>query len=361
MTATSFQRQWSEDATLDDVYYCYRLLLKREPDADGLKFWRARLSTESFTVAKLAAYFCQSREYLTAARARGIKMVSFDDFELFIYEHDWDIGEQMLATNRYEPYVTAFLRNEIKPGFTFVDIGANIGYFTVLAAKLTGNLGRTIAIECNPRNCELIFLNLNRNNISNALVYQFAVTDKQKLLSLSAGFSNGAVDELRDGDDAVIVPGVTLDFLLQNEPRIDIIKMDVEGSEAKAWRGMRRLIRRHRPTIVMEFFPTLLEKHSGVRATHFLDEIFLQGYAATVLRPSDTVSADEEDATQRDVTDPESVFLAKASSPSEVMKLWEKRCEEVGDASRTYLDLVWQLPKQNLFASLITRVAARVG
>jgi FkbM family methyltransferase len=338
MNSSPFQRRWSEQATADDVYYCYRLLLKREPHADELKFWGERLANESFTISKLAACFCESHEYLTSKKARGIKMVSLDDFELFVFEHDWDIGAKMLREREYEPHVTAFLKKKLKPGLTFVDVGANVGYFTVLAGKLLGRSGRGIAIECNPKNCELICLNLYHNRITNTMLYPFAVTDAQKLLSLSAGFTNRAVDELRD-EDAAIVPAVTLDFLLKNEPRIDIIKMDVEGSEGKAWRGMSEIINRHHPRIVMEYFPALLEKRSSVGGTDFLDDIFSEGYTAAVLRSEGNP--------------------VRASNSSAIVEMWQQHCDNVGDESRAYLDLVWQFPAHKRVSGLIRRLITR--
>jgi hypothetical protein len=113
-------------------------------------------------------------------------------------------------------------------------------------------------------------MSLHRNKLDNVLVYPFALSDTQKLMNLTSGFSNGVVNELAENDEeAVIVPAVTLDFLLQNEPRIDIIKMDIEGSEAKAWQGMQQVIKKHHPIILMEFFPALLEKNSGTKQISF--------------------------------------------------------------------------------------------
>jgi len=353
MNAPSPQRQWSEQATLDDLYYCYRVLLKREPDDDGWNFWSKKIVDENFTVAKLAAYFCQSHEYLTHARARGLKPVTFENFELYVYEHDWDVGIQMLEKQQYEPHVTAFLKEHVQPGFTFVDVGANIGYFTVLGAKLLGRTGRTIAIECNPRNCELIYLNLYRNGIENALVYQFAISDAHKLMSFTAGFSNGEVDELRNDHDALIVPAVTLDFLLQNEPRIDIIKMDIEGSEAKAWRGMQQTIRKHRPAIVMELFPALLERNSGISAIEFLDQIFATGYSATILRTSDM---DNEQVTD----DANHSGALKTSNTAEVMEVLQQRKEFARDDSEAYLNLALEFPNQSRGINFVWRLRSRL-
>ena len=321
------KHRWSDPATADDIYYCFRLLLGREPGEEGWKYWSQRLATEQFTSSKLAAYFRKSREYLHGKRARGIKLVALRDFDLYVYEHDWDIGEHIIKTGQYEPQVTAFLKQHLREGMTFVDVGANIGYFTLMAATLVGRSGRVIAVECNPRNCDLIYMSAHKNGFDDVLVYPFAVSNTQKLMSFTSGFSNGVVEELsEDDEESVIVPAVTLDFLLRCEPRIDIIKMDIEGSEAKAWQGMQKVIEKHRPIIMMEFFPSLLERISETKAGDFLDRIFALGYTASILKapPGEIV---------------------EASSPKEVMEAWRKECEAVGDESRAYLDLSLQMGK----------------
>lgn len=313
------ERPWSEDATLDDIYYCYRLLLGREPGPDGLKYWSERLATEQFTCLKLAAYFCKSREYATSRRARGIKLVALEGFELYIFEYDWDIGEHIFLNKQYEPHVTTFLKQQLREGMTFVDVGANIGYFTLLAATRVGKSGKVVAVECNPRNCELIYMSLHRRGFDDVLVYPFAVSDGQRLMSLTAGFSNGVVSELTPNDaESVIVPAVTLDALLGHQGRIDILKMDIEGCEGKAWRGMQDIVRRDHPIILTEFFPALLKQYSDVEAEEFLHAIFAAGYTATIMSPEETESP--------------------AASSADIMAAWKRRCELVGE-SRASLDL----------------------
>ena len=141
-------------------------------------------------------------------------------------------------------------------------------------------------------------------------------------MSFSWGFSNGFVDELAPGEEeAFIVQAVTLDSLLQSEPRVDLMKIDIEGSEAKAWQGMRETIEKHRPVLLMEFFPALLERVSGVKGDEFLKTVFASGYSAGVLR------RDQE--------------MVTTQSTSEVIAEWEKDRELVGDVAKTYLDLVF--------------------
>ena len=255
----------------------------------------------------------------------ALRCLTWMIFELYVQEHDWDIGENLIETKLYEPHVTSFLKEHLQEGMTFVDVGANIGFFTLTAATKVGRSGKVIAVECNPRNVELIYMSLHRNGLDHVTVYPFAVGDTQKLMSFSWGFSNGFVDELlKNDEEAFIVQAVTLDSLLKNETRVDVVKMDIEGSEAKAWQGMQETIAKHHPVFLMEFFPALLERVSGVKGDEFLNSVFASGYSAGVLR------REQE--------------MVTTQSTSEVIAEWEKDREVVGDVAKTYLDLVF-LPK----------------
>jgi len=313
---------WSDEATVEDIYYCYRILLMREPSQEDLDYWSERVAAEQLTYSRLAAYFRQSREFVTGRKVRGLELLKLDDFELYVQEHDWDIGENLIETKLYEPHVTAFLKEHLQEGMTFVDVGANIGFFTLTGATKVGKTGKVIAVECNPRNCELIYMSLHQNGFDQVTVYPFAVGDTQKLMSFSWGFSNGFVTELgQDEEAAFIVQAVTLDSLLKNESRVDVIKMDIEGSEPKAWQGMQETIAKHQPVLLMEFFPALQERVSATKADELLDRIFACGYRAGVLR------RDQE--------------MVTTTSTSEVIAEWEKERELVGDVAKTYLDLVF--------------------
>jgi FkbM family methyltransferase len=316
------KRLWSQKATLDDIYYCYRILLAREPSDEDMTYWSDRVAAEQLTYSQLAAYFRKSKEFVIGRAARGITLVALDDFELYVQEYDWDIGENIIQTRQYEPHVTAFLKQHLRERMTFVDVGANIGFFTLTAATQVGDSGKIIAVECNPNNCELMYMSLHRNGFHQVTIYPFAISDTRKLMSLSWGFSNGIVNELtKDDEESLIIPAVTLDSLLQNEPRVDVIKMDIEGSEAKAWKGMQHTVEKHYPILLMEFFPTLLHQVSAVRGEDLLNSILAHGYSVAVL------GGQQE--------------LLTTSSTLEVMDAWRKRRDEVGDEAKTYLDLVF--------------------
>lgn len=143
-------------------------------------------------------------------------------------------------------------------GGVFVDVGANIGYFTKLASELVGARGKVLAFE--PMPSALRLLRMNTAGLSNVIVYPVALSDRTG----SATFyvrKKGDTSSLSPDGDATPVPVTvaTLDEQLAGERRIDVMKIDVEGSELEVLRGGRRTIRQHRPIVYFEFLPCFAE------------------------------------------------------------------------------------------------------
>ena len=73
---------WSDAATVEDIYYCYRILLMREPSQEDLDYWSERVAAEQLTYSRLAAYFRQSREFVTGRKVRGLELLTLDGNDL---------------------------------------------------------------------------------------------------------------------------------------------------------------------------------------------------------------------------------------------------------------------------------------
>ena len=93
--------------------------------------------------------------------------MSLDGFSLYVIPDDY-IGRSILESGSCEPHVSSVIRNQLKKGDVFLDLGANIGYHTIFAAKLVGQSGKVIAVEPNPQNLQLIYASLLENKITNA-------------------------------------------------------------------------------------------------------------------------------------------------------------------------------------------------
>ena len=104
---------------------------------------------------------------------------------------DYAVGHTVARTGSYEPEVSATLREVLPPGATFVDIGANIGWFSLLAASLVGPTGRVIAIEPNPRNVALLRQSAKDNGFDNIDVVTVALGERRGAAALETDGSNG--------------------------------------------------------------------------------------------------------------------------------------------------------------------------
>jgi len=189
----------------------------------------------------------------------------------------------------YEPHVSRVFAERLRPGMAVLDIGANIGYFTFLAAARVGPSGRVWAIEPNRKNVAFLLASRARNGFSQVAIIQAAASDRWEVLSLSTDYSNGAALEAAGLEpDQFIEPvmALPLDACLPRSPRIDVVKIDVEGAEGKALRGMLDLLERDLPLVFSEFTPSTLPSVSRISSAEYLEMFTSRGYSLAVLEDS---------------------------------------------------------------------------
>jgi FkbM family methyltransferase len=156
---------------------------------------------------------------------------------------------------------------DISVGDTVIDVGANIGVFTVKASRLVGPNGRVISLEPASKSFTLLEANILRNDLSNVKSFRYAVSDSEREASLyvdnvsdrSSLFSDlGDSERNRRSIETIEnVETVSLDTLVESLKfdRIDVIKIDVEGAELAVLRGAKRTIAKYFPSIVLEWHP----------------------------------------------------------------------------------------------------------
>jgi FkbM family methyltransferase len=153
----------------------------------------------------------------------------------------------------YEVGTTKLFFKLVKSGMNVVDIGAHIGYYTVLASRLVGENGKVWAFEPEPRNFSELQKNVCLNNDNNVVYFKSAVGDTFKTSSLfySTKWSGecSLVDIKQRPKDSISVEVVSLDEALKDR-KIDVIKMDVDGGEIMVLDGARKLIEQS-PNLVM--------------------------------------------------------------------------------------------------------------
>jgi FkbM family methyltransferase len=168
----------------------------------------------------------------------------------------------------YEPAVTAALTRLATPGDMCADLGAHIGYFTLLMAKLSGPEGRVFSFEASPENARMVRRNVRINRLGDRVTVEEAAVMGQtsQAVPVFAGRAGGSMEWTTDEkfasrDDpghpnrapALEIRGVALDDYFEPGSRLDLVKMDIEGAESQAVPGMVRVLREARPTIVLEF------------------------------------------------------------------------------------------------------------
>lgn len=155
----------------------------------------------------------------------------------------------------FEPWMWRYLR--LKEGDVFVDVGAHVGKYTVTAAKIVGPRGLVVAIEPHPENYKALVRSVRLNGLRNVVALNIAAWDRDCELELFFAESSGrhTVKE-GGGRGSVKVRARALDDVLEEVevPRVDVVKVDVEGAEVEVLRGLSRTIRKFRPLVVFESF-----------------------------------------------------------------------------------------------------------
>lgn len=179
-----------------------------------------------------------------------------------------DILQQYLYYfGNWEPHVTAFLRRRLQPGDGFVDVGANIGYFSLLAARQVGPTGSVVGVEAAPEIFALLLANIRRNHARIRAV-NLAASDQPGRLQLFAGDSgNCGTSTIAGAPGAAArseVEAAPLDTLLTpaEAAQARLIKVDVEGAEAAVVAGMQSLLTRGRADreFLVEIHPEMLAR-----------------------------------------------------------------------------------------------------
>ncbi|MET7312950.1 FkbM family methyltransferase [Streptomyces sp. NPDC005571] len=186
----------------------------------------------------------------------------------------------------WEPHLTHWMQLRLRPGDAFIDVGANIGYFSVLASRQVGSRGRVVSIEASPRFHEVLTENLLANDCTNVRSVNTAASDTAELLTfyLEDASNLGATTVVRPARAAQL----TFDMSAQPLPEIlteeelrgaRLIKIDVEGAEAAVVRGLTPVLDRLRPDaeLVIEVGPERLAKQ-GDSVRNVIDPLLQRGF-----------------------------------------------------------------------------------
>lgn len=214
-----------------------------------------------------------------------VLVTEVDNLIIGVPADEWRMAAYHAFRGPMEPGVTKFFSRVVKPGAVIVDIGANVGVYTLLAARLLGGRGKIHSFEPAPRTYRILKNNVQVNGFLEwgmVRLHQLAVTDRTGTARLSifegdCGHNTLFRDEHASAE--IEVRTTSLDEALAAEERVDLIKMDAEGAEPLILRGMGMILQRN-PSIriILEFAPVHLRR-AGIHPMTFLDDIASLGFS----------------------------------------------------------------------------------
>lgn len=193
-----------------------------------------------------------------------------------------NIDSLLLSKNRvHEPMNTHIIDSLLNEGDTFLDIGAHIGYYTLIASKIVGETGKVFAFEPDPTNFALLNRNIEANKCKNVTAVQKAVSNKTETTKLYISPDNTGDNRIYDihlGWESTDIETITIDDYFKDYPKqIDFVKMDIQGSEGLTVEGMHHTLQKNDHIIMItEFFPSMMIK-AGTDPTAFLKAITYNG------------------------------------------------------------------------------------
>jgi FkbM family methyltransferase len=208
-----------------------------------------------------------------------------DNSKLFLYPGN-ETSRSVFVTGRYEPNEFCLLQRILKPGMTFIDAGANMGLYSVFAARRVGPRGKVLALEPSAREFEILQKNVKLNLLTNVITIRKALADRASDVDLSvaplgkSGHNTlGAFGYDTALDHRERVQADRLDDVVYSEglTRVDVIKMDIEGAEMAALRGAEETLRQFKPVLLIELSDRSLQ-HQGTGSGEVLGWLEHLGY-----------------------------------------------------------------------------------
>jgi len=206
---------------------------------------------------------------------------------MYVDSRDISLAPHIMRGSVWEDHMTNLIKRLLEPGMTFVDVGANFGWFTLVAAKEVGGQGKVIAVEANPETCDLLTSNVEINGYADRVVswqkaawhenasLEFHVMRKHKGSASVRSEVRDSARAFHDETETIRVDAMRLDDMVGDQ-MVHMVKIDAEGAEPNVMRGMRGIIERNKDLCVSVEFASCWYPDGG--AQRFLDEIEEYGF-----------------------------------------------------------------------------------
>lgn len=217
---------------------------------------------------------------------QGIIQIIVNDHKMFVNTQDKVIVPSLIIYGVWEKFETDLFYKIVKPGDVVVDVGANIGYYTLIAAGLVGKEGKVYAFEPEPSNYKLLTKNVGINSFRNVTAIQKAISDDNGKIRLYLDKVNLGAPSFSEENifiergSYVDVETISLDEFFENrkkEEKFNFIKIDAEGAEGLIVNGAKNILQENNPKILMEFWP-YGQKNIGTDPMKLLNTLMDYGY-----------------------------------------------------------------------------------
>jgi FkbM family methyltransferase len=209
-------------------------------------------------------------------------LIEAQGYKIYLNPQDMGFSRMILMYGYYEKFTTDIFRKLVKRGDVFLDIGANLGHYSLIAAGLVGDTGSVYAFEPASDIYELLGKSVSANGFNNIVTVPKAVSNKVGTARLVLDPHEPGMNWLDSGSDSsntIVIETVTLDdYFKDKEKRADVIKIDVEGAEMLVLEGMRELLKRSDGlTLFTEFSPVMIRR-AGSSPEEYLRQLFANGF-----------------------------------------------------------------------------------
>lgn len=221
------------------------------------------------------------------------------DYGKFFIDPVSNFGHSLRTNRVYEEDLTQIFQQILEPGDTVVDVGANEGYYSILASKIVGTTGKIFAIEPQSRLQNILFKNIELNEAYNVVVHQTTISDsigsvKLNLTPDTNSGSSGILQSTKYKNPTETVPTKRLSDIVKlfNLNNINLLKMDIEGFEYQAVLGDKELFKSNIiKNFALELHPTVIKKYGNDsnKVINFLNEC---GFVAIAMDDSDIRNID---------------------------------------------------------------------
>ena len=245
--------------------------------------------TKAFRVVLHYAYVAMKK---SEQKKSGDLIVNVNGYKLQVIPGDLGISSELLMFKTHEPLTTKLLSKELKKDMVCLDVGGNIGYYTLFESNIVGENGKVIAIEPSPPNFQHLKKNLEIQNTENVDAYNFAAGDKDGEINFLVYEESNGSFTIPDGEttdlpgELIKVQAKRLDTFLGElkQDHVDFVRMDVEGYESHIIGGMINTIKKSKPMFQIEVHASIMGKEGTKK---FLKTFQDFGYEAKYYVPRD--------------------------------------------------------------------------